>query len=272
MKIYTYTFIGDTMRRRIRLKKKIKILPQRTTPMKKSQKLMLSIIIILILILISFYGINKKVSPVLVNYAETEIRNLSTMVINRAISKQMVEELNFDELFLIDKNTAGEINTIDFNPQIVNKVLSTCTSTVQLNLKYVEQGKLEEIDIPEILLTQYKKGKKSTGVIYEIPSGAIFNNVLLANLGPKVPVRLNLVGDIESSVRTKITDYGINNALVEVFVTIKVSEQVILPFISKTIQVSTDIPVAMKLISGKIPDSYFGNMGKTSTTFSIPVA
>lgn len=260
------------MRRRVRLKKKLKLFPERTTKLSKVQKLMLSIIIVLILLVISFYSINKKVSPALINYAETEIRNISTMVINRAISKQMVEELDFDELFLIDKNSSGEINTIDFNPQIVNKVLSTCTATVQLNLKYVEQGKLEEIDIPEILLTEYKRGKKSSGVIYEIPSGVIFNNVVLANLGPKIPVRLNLVGDIESNVQTKITDYGINNALIEVFVTITVSEQVILPFISKTIQVSTDIPVAMKMISGKIPNSYFGNMDKTSTTLSVPVA
>lgn len=259
------------MRRRARLKKKIKFFPERTEPMKKSKKLALSIMIILILIIISFYGINKKVSPVLMKYAESEIRNLSTMIINKAISKQMVEELDFDQLFIIDKNSANEINTIDFNPQIVNKVLSTCTSTVQLNLKYIEQGKLNAVDIPEILLTEYKVGKKSNGVIYEIPSGVIFNNAMLANLGPKIPVRLNLVGDIESSVQTKITDYGINNAMIEVFVTIQVSEQVILPFISKTIKVSTDIPVAMKLISGKIPDSYFGNMGKTSTTFSIPV-
>jgi sporulation protein YunB len=259
------------MRKRIRLKKKIKLRSRVTTPMKKGTKLILSFIIVLILIMITFLYINKKVSPVLINYAETEMKKLSNLIINRAISKQMTEELNFDNLFLIDKNSAGEINTIDFNPVVVNKVLSTCTATVQLNLKYIEQGRLDLIDIPDALLTEYKNDNLKQGVIYQLPSGVIFGNSLLANLGPKIPVRLNLVGDIESNIHTKITDYGINNALVEVFVTIKVNEQVILPFISKTIGVSTDIPVAIKLISGKIPDSYFGNIGKTSTTFSLPV-
>lgn len=259
------------MRKRIRLKKKIKLRYRLTTPMKKSTKLILSFIVVLILIMITFLYMNKKVSPVLINYAETEMKKLSNLIINRAISKQMTEELNFDNLFLIDKNSAGEINTIDFNPVVVNKVLSTCTATVQLNLKYIEQGRLDLIDIPDALLTEYKNDNLKQGVIYQLPSGVIFGNSLLANLGPKIPVRLNLVGDIESNIHTKITDYGINNALVEVFVTIKVNEQVILPFISKTIGVSTDIPVAIKLISGKIPDSYFGNIGKTSTTFSLPV-
>lgn len=259
------------MRKRIHLKKKIKLMPRSITPMKKSTKLILSLVIVLILIMVSFLYINKKVSPVLINYAETEMKKLSNLIINRAISKQMTEELNFDNLFLIDKNSDGEINTIDFNPVVVNKVLSTCTATVQLNLKYIEQGRLDLIDIPDALLTEYKTDHLKQGVIYQIPSGVVFNNSLLANLGPKIPVRLNLVGDIESNIHTKITDYGINNALVEVFVTIKVNEQVILPFISKTISVSTDIPVAIKLMSGKIPNSYFGNIGKTSTTFSVPV-
>lgn len=258
------------MRRRVRLKKKFFMI-RKKEPLKKSQKLIIIFFLLLMFIAFVFHYANKKVSPVLIHYAETEIKRLSNLIINRAISKQMTEELNFDNLFLIDKTDSGEINTIDFNPVIVNKVLATCTATVQLNLKYVEQGKLDEIDIPNALLTEYKTDKLKEGVIYEVPSGVVFGNTLLANLGPKIPVRLNLVGDIESNIHTKITDYGINNALVEVFVTMKVNEQVILPFASKTIGVETDIPVAIKLISGKIPDSYFGNMDKTSSSFSIPV-
>lgn len=258
------------MGKRIRLKKKLKYVRTRKR-WTKSQKLIVSFFLVVFGICLLFSYVNRKVTPILTQYAETEIKKLSNLIINRAISKQMTEELNFDNLFLIDKNSAGEINTIDFNPTIVNKVLSTCTATVQLNLKYVEQGKLDQIDIPSALLTEYKNDKVKEGVIYEIPSGVVFGNTLLANLGPKIPVRLNLVGDIESNIHTKITDYGINNALVEVFVTMRVNEQVILPFSSKVIGVETDIPVAIKLISGKIPDSYFGNMNKTSSTFSIPV-
>lgn len=258
------------MRRRARLKRKVRI-EKCFKPFTKGQKIIMWIAFILIGIGLLFSYANKKVSPVLLHYAETEIKRLSNLIINRAISKQMTEELNFDDLFLIDKSASGEINTIDFNPVIVNKVLATCTATVQLNLKYVEQGKLEEVDIPDTLLTEYKTDKMKQGVIYEVPSGVVFGNTLLSNLGPKIPVRLNLVGDIESNIHTKITDYGINNALVEVFVTMTVNEQVILPFASKTISVSTDIPVAIKLLSGKIPDSYYGNMNKSSSTFSIPV-
>lgn len=259
------------MHRKVHLRRKILIYNKNKT-IKKGTKLIYAFIIIIILTVLTFYYLNKKAAPILINYAETEIKKLSSLIINRAISKQMTEELNFDNLFLIDKNSAGEINTIDFNPTVVNKVLATCTSTVQLNLKYVEDGKLNMIDIPDQLISEYQNNDTQNGVIYRLPTGIIFNNSLLANLGPKIPVRLNLVGDIESSIYTKITDYGINNALLEVFVKISVNEQVILPFISKTIAVSTDIPVAIKIISGNIPNNFFSEgKSKSSPTFTIPI-
>lgn len=259
------------MRKKIHLRKKLLIQNKNRTS-KKSTKFIYATITVIILVCLSFYYLNKKTSPVLVNYAQTEIKKLSNLIINRAISKQMTEELNFDNLFIIDKNSSGEINTIDFNPTVVNKVLSTCTSTVQLNLKYVEDGKLDMIDVPDPLISEYQNNDSKNGVIFRIPSGIIFGNSLLSNLGPKIPVRLNLVGNIESSINTKITDYGINNALVEVFVKISVNEQVILPFISKTITVTTNIPVAIKIISGKIPNTFFNNSGQSTPTFTIPAS
>lgn len=257
------------MVRKVKLKRKWKLFRKKS--LRKSQKIVLIIICLLVSLCLCFYKINQSVSPILIHYAETEMKHLSSLVITKAVTKQMTEQLKFDDLFLIDKNDNGEINTIDFNPAIVNKVLATCTATVQLNLKYIEEGKLDLIDIPDTFLMEYKDEKNKEGIIFEIPSGVVFQNALLNNIGPKIPVRLNLIGDIQSNIHTKISDYGINNALIEVFVNIKVNEQVILPFVSKTITVENNIPVAIKIMSGKIPESYFGTIGKDSNTLSIPV-
>lgn len=254
--------------RRIRLKKKHILFDKKRKPLKKSSKIILFIFLIILFIVLSFFYINKKTTPILMKYAEVEISKLSNLIITRTISKQMTGELNLDNLFIIDKGINGEINTIDFDPKLVNKVLANCTSAVQVNLQYVEQGRLDLVDIPELLTSDYQT---KNGIIYYIPSGVVFNNSVLSNLGPKIPVRLNPVGNIEGNIHTKITDYGINNALIEVFVTIKIDEQIILPFSSKIIKVETDIPVAIKIINGKVPESYFGMADKSSTSFSIPV-
>ncbi len=104
-----------------------------------------------------------------------------------------------------------------------------------------------------------------------MPSGIVTNNALLSNLGPKIPVKFELVGDVISNIDTKITNYGINNAMIEISVNVQLNEQIILPFISKRISYTTNIPIAIKLIQGTIPNYYFNGMNKSSPNVFIPV-
>ena len=53
-------------------------------------------------------------------------------------------------------------------------------------------------------------------------------------------------------------DYGINNSIIEVVLNINLSIQVILPFTSKNIQISKNIPIETKIIEGKVPIYYGG--------------
>ena len=51
----------------------------------------------------------------------------------------------------------------------------------------------------------------------------------------------------QSDVATTITEFGINNAIVEVNIRLKVNVQIIVPFASKTATVEQTIPVAIGL-------------------------
>ena len=176
---------------------------RRKIHLKKAKKLKFgignTIIIILVLILtMTFFSINylnKNVVPVLMGYASSQVRKFSNLIINRAISKQIAEDLNVEDMFIITRSEAGEIRTIDFDPIVVNKTLNKIVNTIQLNLKYLEEGKLDLLELPDNVLIDYDEEKLSKGIIYEIPSGVIFKNSLLANIGPKIPVKLSLVGD-----------------------------------------------------------------------------
>ena len=214
--------------------------------------------------------LNKNVVPVLMSYATSQVRKFSSLIINRAISKQIAEDLSVEDMFIITKSETGEIRTIDFDPIVVNKTLNKIVNTIQLNLKYLEEGKLELLELPDNVLIDYNEEELSKGVIYEIPSGVVFNNSLLANLGPKIPVKLSLIGDIVSNVNTKVTNYGINNALIEVSIYVQVESRVILPFITDTVIVETEIPVAMKLVQGIVPDYLLGGLTNSSVPIKVP--
>ncbi|MEG2322306.1 MAG: sporulation protein YunB [Bacilli bacterium] len=251
------------MRRRIRLKKHFK---------KSKFKIFIVIIIMLFIFLyFIFKAINLKVNPVLLEYGELESRKLASIVINNAVAKNITENKDIENLFLITKDSKGDIKTIDFNPIIVNKVLTKITNSVYENFKYLEQGKIELTDIDNKDLTNYNMDKLKKGIIYEISSGVVFGQSFLANLGPKIPVKIGLMGNIVSHINTSVKDYGINNALIEVSIVLEVSQQVILPFIANKIKIETSIPVALKLIQGNIPNYYLNGINKNSNSFNLPI-
>ena len=234
-------------------------------------KIIIVFILIIVFIILTFRFINKKVSPILMDYAESYIKKVTNLIINKAISKQLSEELNIEDLFIITKDGNDYIRTIDFNPTLVNKALTIITNNIQLNLKYLEEGKIDSIDLPDNVEIKLDNDKSNKGVIYEIPSGVVFNNSLLANLGPKIPVKLNLIGDIVSNINASVTNYGINNALIEVSVTVSVEEMVLLPITSKKIKVESNVPVAMKLVQGTVPNYYFNGLDKNSPSLALSV-
>ena len=159
--------------------------------------------------------------------AESETEKLATLIINDAVGKQVSDGLDSNLLYNINKDSKGNISSIDFNSITVNKLLTTITSSIELNLKYLEEGRVDLLNVPDSVLVSYDKKDLKKGIIYKIPSGVIFNNTILSNIGPKVPVKLNLVGSITSNIKAKTTNYGINNALIEVYVDIKVKEKLV---------------------------------------------
>lgn len=251
------------MRKRIRLKRKKKL--------KKINLFLLTIIFVVSGVIIFLNVINKRFTPILLEIAELEIGKFSTIVINKAIAQVLEDKINTDELFDTITNNEGEIQTIDFNPIIVNQVLNVATSVVQNNLKLLEEGNLDAIGIYDMDLPEDRIDDLKKGIITKIPMGVITENSILSNLGPSIPIRLHYVGDVTSNITTKITQYGINNALVEIGVKLQMTAQIILPFITEKITLECEIPLAIKMIQGSIPNYYGSGLVKDSSLYSIPL-
>lgn len=237
--------------------------------MKISTKISITIILILIstCLLINYSG--KKFLPVIMNQAKIDCKKMAIVTIKNSINDDALKILD-DDMYNVIQNKDGEIQTIDFNPVIVNKFLSSTTSIVSNNLKKIEKGKINDISF--INSEEYNIKNLKNGVISEIPMGIISNNVLLSNIGPKIPVKLNLIGNVVSSVETTVKNYGINSALIEIYAKVEVTEEVIIPFQTERIKIVNNIPVAIKIINGKVPDYYSdGKLSTSSNILSIPI-
>lgn len=223
--------------------------------------LIITVVIILSFMFIKYYS--NKAYPVLRAYAEAETKKLTILIINKAVTKQLYN-MDVDELFKITYNKDGEIILIDFDTKKTSKILSNMTSLVELNMRAVEEGKIDMLELPENSLSNYNMELLSKQIICEIPFGLTTGSNLLANIGPKIPVKLSLVGDVSTSFSTEVEEYGINNALLKVLINITVNTKIILPIISEELTIDTSIPVGMKVIQGKIPNYYLNGFTSES--------
>lgn len=226
---------------------------------KKLNKIVIIAIISIILATFLLKYINKEISPKLINYASLEIKKLSNIIITESINEEEFERLNVDDIYKITKNNNNEILTVDINTVILNKMIKKTTENIQERLKKLEKGEVDE-----------NNQENKNGVVLKIPLGEIYNNFLLADLGPKIPVKLKIIGNIETKINTNVKNYGINSSLIELSLDITVKEKVILPISTNEIRVNQTFPLTIKMIEGKIPNYYSNGINK-SEILSIPI-
>ena len=236
----------------------------------KFKILFLTIIFMLIAALLVLNILGKKINDKILVFAEAEVSKLSKLIVNKAVSDIVIESMDIERLFIIEKNSNNDIQLIDFDPQSVNKILSDISDTIIEYFEELENGYSSIIDIKNNLITNTDISSQKEGVIFEIPMGVVSNNALISNLGPRVPIRISFNGELESSLKTDIQNYGINNAVITVSVNISVSEQILMPITSKQITISNDIPIAIKIVQGKIPNYYLNGINENSNLYTFP--
>ena len=204
------------------------------------------IIIVIISLIVAFFVIDyfaKKVDLVLMPMAESKTRKVVTMIINAACDEEIIS----DNLYVINKDSNDEIKMITYNSFEVTKLINEVTSNIEEMIMNIEGNKMDYYG---------NMDEFPNGVIAELPFGLIFGNSLLANVGPKIKLRLNILGDVVSNIETEVKPYGINNAYVEVRIHLEVTARVVLPFASRKIIISNVIPLSMNIVQGSVPDGY----------------
>lgn len=236
----------------------------------KIKVLILIIAVVSILVLNIITRVSKQINRSLIIYAKTEAQKITSLIIYQSIDEEFASFEGMDDLVMVEKDLQGKIVGVEYNSILVNQLLTKVTRNIHENLKNFEEGNIDEIDFINDLPDKYDRDKFKSGIIYELPVGIIANNSLLGNVGPNIPVRLKIVGSVESNVVANVKDYGINNAMIELKLCIDVKTRVILPMISEELNMDTEVLIAVKIINGEVP-RYYVNSQNRSDTFSIPV-
>ena len=89
-----------------------------------------------------------------------------------------------------------------------------------------------------------------------VPLGNLLPSPFFSGLGPKVPIRILSVSEVEVKLMSRFTSAGINQTLHRLLLTISARVRVLIPTGTVTAIVYADVTAAETLIVGRVPDSY----------------
>ena len=202
--------------------------------LKRKYYILITFLISLFLFIIIFSLYSKKLNPKLNDYIDFLVKDeIYKKVINNFITN---EEVN--DILYIDKNKSNEIVYLDYNMDKTYKLLN----------KYIESLK--------------KDNSKSK--ILTVPFFIASDNIIISSLGPKIKFKYEIIDNVKGKIKTKVTDFGVNNALVEMYFELEIGYLVVIPMNKKESVLKTEILISSKIINGKVPTFYGKNIFKES--------
>ncbi len=89
-----------------------------------------------------------------------------------------------------------------------------------------------------------------------VPLGNLFPSPFFSGLGPRVPIRILSVGEVEVKLMSRFSSAGINQTLHRLLLSLSARVRVLIPTGTVTAMVYADVPAAETVIVGRVPDSY----------------
>ena len=211
---------------------------------------------ILIAVAFFFYIINMRLTPTYIQYAEVQTQKIASHVISQAISTRIANVLDVNDIIEHVPTETSNMVTTKFNTEIINRVLADTRNLVELHLAQAEAGNMDMLPLNDNIEYDPQSMEDQGGIVFFVPLGQATNIPLLGNLGPKIPIRFHVIGDVQANVTAYIEEFGINNAYIEVNILLRVNVQIIVPLATKSAVVEQKIPVAIGLVQGPVPNVF----------------
>ncbi len=216
---------------------------------RNNHNLLLIFINVVLILLILGDKLNNSIKEIVEEKVNQEIYSY----IFNTFDIKAITNPKINDLIYINKNDKGEIVSIDYH----------------FNEGYVflndSMDRLYE-DVNNIKLSDsFIEGKDN---VFFVPSLLVTNNTLLNNFGMKIPVKIRMFKKVDMSFKTKVKEYGINNVLVELYLNIRIINDIITIGSKDSFENNFEVIIASKLITGDIPDYYGGIIEKSSSIVS----
>ncbi|MBK1809349.1 sporulation protein YunB [Clostridium sp. YIM B02505] len=202
----------------------------RTSKYKKLKIIIISCSLVIISTFSCFiYYFDKIITPTVMVVANAEMRSKATEIINQNILEVYSEKFNYDDIIRVDKDKEGNI--------------------VMLKADTVKMSAIAS----EVALKSQKELNSIGSVGIKLPLGYITKSNIMSYWGPKITVKMEPLGRIETKYSSDFETAGINQTRHKIYIEVYTKMKVIIPLEHDEVEVKNQIPIAETVIVGKIP-------------------
>ena len=213
--------------------------------LKKLKKIKVLVIVCLIifipLIIVSFA--DNYYSDRTTMYIGKQIELASTKTLQEVINRNVLNEVNSNELVNINYSDTSNISSVIINTKLVNNILNDAYSVID----EVFNNHLEEYFVD-----------------LEIPLGTLVSKSIFSGMGPNIRIPITPVGSYKLDILTNTISYGINNSLIELYLKINVDIEALIPLQKEKFPTETKIIILSQVIQGEVPKYYYSSNGDAS--------
>lgn len=220
---------------------------------RKKNKYIYTIVMIIICTCFDIKYIGNKLIPHIENIVEKNVNKIIYNYVFNIFDKNTLVNEDLLDVIYLNKNADGEVVSIDYKFNVAYELLSDGMEKLYNNISNME------ID------TDYDKTEDG---IFFVPIGLTQNNMLLDYLGFKIPCKIIYLSDIDMGFKTKVSDYGMNNILIELYLAINIKNDLISPSSFHEFGNDYQMLIASKIIIGRLPEYYGGTIEKSTSILS----
>ena len=202
------------------------------------RRILLLLIVLLTAVIFVFFSFRYKYRDAIRGLAETQVRNVTSDLINDAIDKQIESDhIQYDRMVYFEKDLNGRITALKTNMSEVNRL-----KTDILNIINDEILALDSSDMG-------------------IPIGSLVLPEVFAGRGPIIPIKIISIRNSDASFTSDFHEAGINQTLQQLNMHVSVDVAVLVLGKSNYFTVSSQVVVAETIIVGQVPDTFFQTGG-----------
>lgn len=197
------------------------------------RKIRRRMLLFLAVLLAVFWLLRGKLTPVVLELAQTQVKNTTSDLINDAVAAQIGSgNMEYDRMVYFEKDINGRITALKTNMSEVNRLKTEVLELINRQILALDSTDLG------------------------VPIGSMILPELLSGRGPAIPVEVIAIRNSDADFTSRFSEAGINQTLQQLLMEVRVDVTILVLGKTDSFTVTSQVVVAETVIVGDVPTTY----------------